>query len=39
LGLDLDVLRQGVPLTILIGLAIFACGIVQVGLATWRALR
>jgi ABC-type enterobactin transport system permease subunit len=39
LGIDLNVLRQGVPLTILIGLAILACGIVQVALAAWRELR
>lgn len=39
LGLDLDVLRQGVPLVTLIGLAVFACGLVQVGLAVWRELR
>jgi hypothetical protein len=39
LGVDLDVLRQGVPLISLIGLTIFACGIVQVGLAAWRTFR
>jgi hypothetical protein len=39
LGLDLDVLRQGVPLVTLIGLTVFACGLVQVGLAAWRELR
>lgn len=36
LGVDLDVLRQGVPLISLIGVTIFACGVVQVGLAAWR---